>query len=56
MTEGIDMGLTARGEADVEYGPYRLKVARWAGKDPDDVTNVDIHLYETACEEEGRQP
>lgn len=43
-------------EADVEYGPYRLRVAEWAGVLPADVTESHVARYEIACDEEGRTP
>lgn len=40
----------------VIYGEYRLRIAKWAGKSPADVTVEDAGKYELACEEEGHQP
>lgn len=44
------------GNLGITYGPLRLAVAEWAGKDPEDVTGDDVARYEIACDEEGRQP
>lgn len=52
----VDLGLAVEAEAEVEYGPYRLRVAEWAGKDPAAVTAHDVGKYEIACDEEGRRP
>ena len=38
----VDLGLSITAEAEVEYGPYRLRVAEWAEKDPADVTQNDV--------------
>lgn len=40
----------------ITYGPLRLRMAQWAGKDPADITMEDIAAYENYCQAEGIEP
>lgn len=48
----VSIGLEATGDVAVKYGAYRLQVAKWAGKYPDEVTGDDVGRFEIAYEEE----
>ncbi|MCB8914022.1 hypothetical protein KUG88_28385 [Rhodococcus rhodochrous] len=52
----VEVGIVAEAEVEVvEYGPLRLAVAEWAGKDPSEVTGDDVDLY-VVTEGKGQLP
>lgn len=52
----LEMGLYVVATAEVGCGPYRLRVAEWAGVAPADVTADHVARYELACNEKGQKP